>query len=85
MGGQRRLIAQQHVEETELGNMAPEHHQADRKRRRQEQPDWPPQRGPDDRGHEDRDRGKPGARAVQPWLEHVVAEQLQAHEQRDGQ
>ena len=85
LGRKRRLVAQQHVEETELGHVAPEHHQADGKRRREQQARRPPQRGPEHRRDQDRDRREPGARAVQPGLEDVVAEQLQDDEQRDGQ
>ena len=53
---QRRLVAQQDVEETELGNMAPEHDQADGERRRHQQAERAPEHGPEHRGDEHRDR-----------------------------
>ena len=82
---QRRLVPQQHVQELEIGHVAPDHHQADRQRRRHQQADRPPQPGPEHRGDQDADRRNARLRAVDQRLHHVVADQLDEQEQPEGQ
>jgi hypothetical protein len=48
--------------------------------RREEEADRAPERGPEDRRHDDRERRQPGAGAVEPGLDHVVADEL-GHEE----
>ena len=66
---QRRRVAQQHVEEAEAVDVAARDHQAQRQRRRHEQPDRAPDPAPEDRRDHHRQRRQPGAVAVQLRLD----------------
>ena len=73
---ERRLVAQQRVEEAQARDVLAQHSHAHRQRRRQEQPDATPQPRPEDRRHHDRHRRQPRVRAVKPRFEHVAGDQF---------
>jgi hypothetical protein len=79
---QRRPVAEQHVEELEALDMAAEHDEAERQRRRDEEPDRPPEPGPEDRRDNDRERRQAGALAIDERLDDVAHERLGDDEQR---
>ena len=56
---QRRLVAEQHLEELQMLDMPPQHNQAHGQRRRQEQPDRPPEQCPESGGDHDREPERP--------------------------
>lgn len=57
-------------------DMPPQHHQAHGQRRRQQQPDRPPEQCPESGGDHDRDAGEPCALAVEPGLDHLTGDPL---------
>lgn len=81
---ERGLAAEQHVQELQSRQVSADHQQADGERRRHDQADRAPQRRPENSRHHQRYRRQPGARAVKPRLDDVVADHLQHHDQADG-
>ena len=81
---QCRLVAEQHLEELQMLDMPPQHNQAHGQRRRQQQPDRPPEQCPESGGDHHRDAGKPHAVAVEPGLDHITGDQLDDKEQANG-
>ena len=80
---QRRLVAEQHLEELQMLDMPPQHNQAHGQRRRQQQPDRSPKQSPKSGGDQHRDAGKARAVAIEPGLDHVAGDELDGEEQTD--
>ena len=81
-GRQRRTVAEQHVDELQVLHVPPEHHQAQRERHREDEPNRAPQPGPEDRRDHHRHRRQPGAVAIQQRLQHLARDPLDHQEQR---
>ena len=82
---ERRLIAEQHVEELESLDMAAEHGEADRHGHGEKQAERAPQPGPEYGRDDDGDRRHAGAVAEHQRLDHLAHGQLAHHEQRQHQ
>ena len=78
-----RLVAKDHVEEGQLGDVLPDDRQAHGHRRGQQQSDRPPEPGPEDRRGHHRHGRDARAAAVEHRLHHVVAEQFEHDEEAD--
>jgi len=83
LGLEHRLDAEQQVEEAELGDMPAEHRDADRERRREQQPDRAPEPGPEDHCGDDRDRGESRALAVEPRLDDPGEQRFEREERTE--
>jgi len=79
---ERGLITEEHVEKSESVHMTPENQKAERERRRQHEPDGPPDPGPEDGRDDHSERRK--ARAVLPQhrLDDVACYHVGHSEQR---
>ena len=84
---QRWPVAKQHFEEFELVDVAAEHHEADRQRRGEKQPDRSPQPCPEQGRDQNRERRHPGRLPVEHRLDEVADDGFEDEEQdqrRDG-
>ena len=79
---QRRAVAQQHVEKLQPRHMPPKHHQAERQRGGQDQPDRSPQPRPERRRQHDGEGRQPGAVAIDQRLDQLAHDRL--HHEVEG-
>src|ERR1700729_1715537 len=80
-----RFIAQQDMQKRKLGNVAPQNHDADRERRRQDQARRSPQNAPKNGAHQQRQGRDSHLGAVKPRFEEVGDDQFQARNQQKNQ
>ena len=71
VGGEHRLIAEQHIEEAEARNVAANDHHANRERGGQDQADGAPDGGPENGGEQNGHRRKSGVGAVERGLDKI--------------